>query len=216
MKSGFVVIWRKFQETSFYKDTHAVHLAIHLILKANHEAKTIVFNGKPLPIERGQCVCGRDVLARELGMNSSLVYRKLKILEKVCFLNIKSNNKFSLITILNYDTYQSIKPKAEHQIEQLANNQRTTSEQQNDTNNNTTIKPLKPVFMPPTIEEVTAYCSERKNNINPTKFIAHYQARGWKFKGGQSVKDWKACVITWEENNFGEKDGSSQPSKRFL
>ena len=63
-------------------------------------------------------------------------------------------------------------------------------------------------FAPPTLEEVSAYCSERKNNIDPQYFIDYYDARGWVLSNGQKVKDWKACVRTWEKNNYG---GRKQP-----
>ena len=50
----------------------------------------------------------------------------------------------------------------------------------------------------PTVEEVRAYCEERRNGIDPQHFIDYQEARGWRLKGGQSVKDWKAVVRTWE------------------
>ena len=56
-------------------------------------------------------------------------------------------------------------------------------------------------FTPPTIEEVSAYCSERQNGIDPQRFIDYYQARGWELRPGQKVKDWKACIRTWEQRN---------------
>lgn len=52
-------------------------------------------------------------------------------------------------------------------------------------------------MIPPTLEEVTAYCDERGNGIDPEAFIAYYEARGWMLKNGP-VKKWQACVITWE------------------
>ncbi|MBP5248653.1 MAG: hypothetical protein J6Y20_10045 [Lachnospiraceae bacterium] len=53
-------------------------------------------------------------------------------------------------------------------------------------------------FMPPTLEEVAAYCRERNNNVDPEKFIDFYSSKGWKV-GNQPMKDWKACVRTWEK-----------------
>ena len=53
---------------------------------------------------------------------------------------------------------------------------------------------------PPTLEEVKAYCLERKNGIDPQRFIDYYSARGWELKQGQKVKDWQACVRTWERS----------------
>lgn len=52
-------------------------------------------------------------------------------------------------------------------------------------------------FQIPTLEEVTAYCRERGNAIDPQQFIDHYTANGWRV-GGNPMKDWRACVRTWE------------------
>ena len=54
-------------------------------------------------------------------------------------------------------------------------------------------------FSPPTLEEVTAYCKERGNNVDPQRFIDHYTANGWKV-GKNTMKDWKAAVRTWEKD----------------
>jgi hypothetical protein len=62
------------------------------------------------------------------------------------------------------------------------------------------------VFTKPTAEEVKAYCAERKNNVDPDKFIDFYESKGWLI-GKNPMKDWKACVRTWE------KGGSSPPNK---
>lgn len=59
-----------------------------------------------------------------------------------------------------------------------------------------TTKPQK-CFNPPSVEEVAAYCRERKNAVNPEQFCDYYTANGWKV-GRHSMKDWKAAVRTWE------------------
>lgn len=56
-------------------------------------------------------------------------------------------------------------------------------------------------FTPPTVEEVEDYCRERDNGIDAEHFIDYYEARGWELSKGRKVKDWKACVRTWERNN---------------
>ena len=60
-------------------------------------------------------------------------------------------------------------------------------------------------FTPPSLEEVKSYCSERKNNINPQSFIDHYESNGW-MRGKAKIKDWKACVRTWEKNHKPAED----------
>ena len=65
-------------------------------------------------------------------------------------------------------------------------------------------------FAPPSPEEVRAYCRERNNRVNPDQFVDFYAAKGWKI-GNQTMKDWKACVRTWEQ-----RDGQGQGSFRCL
>ena len=68
-------------------------------------------------------------------------------------------------------------------------------------NNNTPKKPEKKErFKAPTFEEVQEYCRERKNNIDAQHFIDYYSARGWML-GKNKIKDWRACVRTWERND---------------
>ena len=55
-------------------------------------------------------------------------------------------------------------------------------------------------FVKPTVEEISTYCQERNNNVSPQKFISHYQSKGWKV-GKTPMKDWKAAVRTWEQND---------------
>lgn len=59
---------------------------------------------------------------------------------------------------------------------------------------------IKKKFKKPTLEEISAYCVERKNNVNPEKFLNYYESNGWRV-GKNPMKDWKACIRTWEQNN---------------
>lgn len=58
-------------------------------------------------------------------------------------------------------------------------------------------------FIAPTIEEVRAYCKERRNGIDAQHFVDYYTANGWKV-GKNPMKDWKAAVRTWERNGNGK------------
>lgn len=66
-------------------------------------------------------------------------------------------------------------------------------------------------FIKPTFEQLTQYCLERKNSVNPQKFLDHYESNGWKIGGKGAMKDWKAAVRTWESNSFGNGKGGSKP-----
>lgn len=66
-----------------------------------------------------------------------------------------------------------------------------------------------PRFQKPTLDQVKAYCQERNNSVNPEKWLAHYEANGWRV-GKNPMKDWKAAVRTWEHSDFGAAPKTQQ------
>lgn len=69
-------------------------------------------------------------------------------------------------------------------------------------------------FTPPQLHEVSQYCIERKNGIDAQKFIDHYSANGW-MRGKNKIKDWKACVRTWEGNQQNQQQQQNNISDCF-
>ncbi len=141
---GFITIHRKIIESAVYKDSNAVHLWLHLLLKCNHKDNDFIMNGKLVSVKRGQTLTGRKKLSLETGIQESKIERLLKLFEKMQMIEQHTNNRNRLVTVLSYDEYQS--------GEQQVNNTRTTHEQLVNTNNNVNnektdnndIKPLKP------------------------------------------------------------------------
>ena len=62
-------------------------------------------------------------------------------------------------------------------------------------------------FVPPTIEDVREYCIERNNNVDPERFVDFYESKGWMV-GKNKMKDWKACVRTWEKDRKPAKSNN--------
>ena len=56
-------------------------------------------------------------------------------------------------------------------------------------------------FEKPTLSQITQYCLERNNSVNAEQFYDYYESNGWKV-GKNAMKDWKACVRTWERNGY--------------
>ena len=69
-----------------------------------------------------------------------------------------------------------------------------------DKNNISAKQMLSQRFTPPTLEEVKSYCLERNNNVDAQRFIDFYESKGWMI-GKSKMKDWKACVRTWEKED---------------
>lgn len=73
-----------------------------------------------------------------------------------------------------------------------------------------TVSVNKKAFRKPTVEEIRAYCQERKNNVDAQKFFDHYEASNW-YRGKTKIQDWKACVRYWESADK-PKPKARQPS----
>lgn len=128
MQNGFITLHRKIKDNPIWQNSKLVHLFIHLLLSANHEDKDFLFNGEVTKVKRGQLITGRYALAGETEINPRTIYDLLRTLERLGMITVKSNNKFSLITIVKYSDYQDKKTKS--------NNQPTTNQQPANTNNN--------------------------------------------------------------------------------
>lgn len=72
-------------------------------------------------------------------------------------------------------------------------------------------KPKTARFVKPTMEEIKAYCRERHNHIDADKFFAYYESKGW-LVGKSPMKNWKAAIITWEKNNYGNHTDDDIPT----
>jgi len=64
-------------------------------------------------------------------------------------------------------------------------------------------------FTPPTVEEVQAYCEARHNGVDAQAFGDHYAASGWIRGKNTPIRDWRACVRTWEKNNRQHREVNS-------
>lgn len=101
-----------------------------------------------------------------------------------------------------YQQYQQrTKPaKTEQAEQQAAMPEESPAEAQ-------TAKPKKAAaFVKPTVEEIRAYCEERKNGLDAQAFFDFYESKGWKV-GAAKMKDWRASVRTWEQRCKTEQTG---------
>lgn len=67
-------------------------------------------------------------------------------------------------------------------------------------NDKDNIKEKSGRFTPPTIEQVKEYCKERGNAVDPDRWFNYYSSNGWRV-GKNPMKDWRAAVRTWEQND---------------
>jgi hypothetical protein len=130
MEQGYIKIHRSLVKKGYYKDSHYVHLWIHLIMKATYQEKEYLFNGKIHMLKPGQFITGRNTLSAETGINRSKIERMLKTFENEQQIEQQMTTKFRIISILSWDKYQNI----EHQNEPRVSHERATSEPRVSTN----------------------------------------------------------------------------------
>lgn len=105
---GFALIHRQFMDSRLYRDSQAVHLWLHLILKANHTDEEVNTDIGMMIVRRGQMITGRPTLVSETFIPDNKVKSLLRTFESKGMINIESKGrKFSLISIVKYDNFQS-------------------------------------------------------------------------------------------------------------
>ncbi len=129
---GWIRIHRKLIEASWFSKSEYVHLWLYLLLKANHQDKEVFIGNEKVLVRRGQLLTSRHKLSEVVHVQENKIYRILKCFENEHQVEQQKTSRYTVITILNYDTYQ----KNEQVVEQQMNSERTADEQPMNTNNN--------------------------------------------------------------------------------
>ena len=122
---GWIKLHRKLVDWEWYHDSKMVHLLFHLIAKANHRDG----KWKGIDIKRGQLITGLDVLKQQTGISTQSLRTCLERLKSTGEITNKSTNKYRVITILKYDSYQINENTNNQNNKQLTNKQQTTNKQ---------------------------------------------------------------------------------------
>lgn len=161
------------------------------------------------------CFTTYGILSRKFNMNRLQVQRSIKtLIEKEYIIPVRMKKEKSeyilktkyLVTEKAMDFYRSNKNICiENDTTYIENDISIDSKTiypsiEIDTQKKEIKKNIKNIFIIPTLEEVTSYCDERNNTVNPQHFIDYYTSNGWMV-GRNKMKDWKATVRTWEMNS---------------
>lgn len=105
MKQGFIKIDRQILEWRYHDCYYAFTIWMHILLLANWTDG--YFKGNP--IKRGELVTSINNLMLVTGIKSDNTIRKwLKVFESEDMISLKSTNKYTHISIVNYDKFQDI------------------------------------------------------------------------------------------------------------
>ena len=177
------------------------NLWLTILLSANHKPN----KWQGMVIKAGQFVTSLQGLSDRSGLSVQSVRTALKKLQSTGEISVKSTNKNTLITVIKWADFQIVEENQQSINNQLTNNQQTINKQSTTNKNDKNDKNEKKYNIPPSFEDVADYCRQRHNNIDPQTFIDFYESKGWMV-GKNKMKDWKACIRTWERSDRKHTD----------
>ena len=151
--------------------------------------------------EKGYCYASNKYLAEQFEITEQSISNKIKKLENKNYIKTEYEKRgceviSRKIRLKNFytDDIKKIIPTIEENFKE-----------NNTSINNTSINRKKEIykerkFEKPTLEEVKKYCVKRGNDVDAEQFIDFYESKGW-YVGKNKMKDWKACVRTWEKRH---------------
>lgn len=142
-------------------------------------------------------------MANDLNQKQSTVYKRLKLLAKLNYISLNSNNKYTMITIVNYNIYQELLSKKEKR----GMNKGKENDKPGNTNKND--KNVKK-FIAPTLEEVKEYViSKGFDETLAIRAYEYYDSADWHDSKGNKVRNWKQKILAvWlkEENKIQKEE----------
>lgn len=118
--SNWVKLSRKLATSAIAAKPEYLAVWVHLLMAASYKEGEILVGRQVVRLNPGQLIFGRHKFSEKTGVSEGIVRSALKVLESLQQITIKSESKFSIITITKWAHYQSDQP---------ANNQQLTSKQ---------------------------------------------------------------------------------------
>jgi hypothetical protein len=128
MKRGYVRLYRKSINSLVFNNEKCWKLWTWCLMRANFEEKEVLLGRKKLILKKGQFIMGGIKAEELLDIARTTIYYWLDFMVKEKMIDIKKTNKYTIITIRNWDDYQAL------DIKKTSND--TTNGQQMDTDKN--------------------------------------------------------------------------------
>ena len=134
--AGWIKLHRKTIDSKVFQNEKLLKTFVWCLLKASHKEYEFLHGRQKVSLKPGQFITGRKRAGEELDMPPSTAWFYLNLLKDDSTLDIKSNNKYSLITLINWGLYQSDADGVDSNLDSNLDNKRTTNGQQTDTYKN--------------------------------------------------------------------------------
>ena len=214
---GWISLHRKLEDNPIFQNEKALKIWIWCLLRANHTETDILLGRNLIHLKVGQFIFGSDVACEQLHMSKSTIHFWLHYLKVERYIERKTTNKYSIITILNYEKYQTV----ERQVEYRRNAKRILTVQQNETDNK-----IDTVNTDNTDNKYTslkdldnAVINEIANKYKvPTSFVKSKldDMTNWLGAKGKKYKDYRLALMNWVKTDALKIKKESQQKSRFI
>lgn len=207
MDRGYIKLWRKSIDSGWLSNHILWCFWCWCLLKATHKPIEQIIGFQTIHLEPGEFIFGRNKAAKELRASPQQIRTCLNSLKKMENLTIKSTNKFSIISIINWDIYQQDKMQINQQINKpLTSKQPATNHKQEHKNKR------KEIIYP---DDFETFWKEYPKHVKKIVAFAEWKkidtSNGTLQKIMNGIKDWKNSQ-QWNDN-----DGKYIPDpERFL
>lgn len=183
------------------------------------QEKVILVEIESLEDEERGCFASNNYFAKFFNLTPSRVSQIINLLVEKNYLEVdyikKGKQTINRVIRIKRPPYpevfnllnRGIKYSKEGYLENCEENNISSNNILKENNISKDILKEKGKITPPTLEEIEAYCKDRKNNVDAKRFFDYYEANNWRDGNGKRVKSWKQKMIAnWETN-------SNQPKK---
>ena len=175
-------------------------------------SKTLTPNAKLLYAEitalcnmNGKCTASTEYFCRVYEVSRASIQNWLSLLEK---------NGYITRVLIYRQGSKEILSRYIKLVDKPSLKMCTDNTNINITNTNLTDSNTKVGFVKPTIIDIKEYCKERKNNVDAETFFDFYESKDWLI-GKNKMKDWKACVRTWEKSRNNKNNTNDRSTPHF-
>ena len=125
---GWVRLHRKLLDNPIFDKADYLRLWLYILLNVNHKDKSFIWNNQKITINRGSGIFSQKKISEKLGISLGTVNRVLNYFEKDAQIGKQTTNKYTVITVINWNKYQANGKQIENRLK--------TNGKQIETNNN--------------------------------------------------------------------------------
>ncbi len=219
MYRGFIKLWRKSLDAEWLRNHVLWAFWCYCLLKATHKSRIAKVGFQEVPLEPGQFIFGIHKAAAELNMSPWKIRASIDFLKKSKNITTQTTNKFSIISIVNWNTYQVEEvelPQAKPQAKLHANRTQTNTGK-NEENEKEKMKESRATRLPESFfvtEEMLKWFNDQGFTRISIEHATEEFCDYWR-GCGQAKVDW---IATWRNGMRNAEKWSTKnapPKKRF-